>query len=75
MGNHVIYLRKAVENELKAEGHDPGDWAREVIKREIEARAAARQETASQRLPNPGAPLLRPEKREIVPDFRERDKS
>jgi len=38
MGKHVVYLRTRDENELKAAGHDPGEWVRNLVRRTLDER-------------------------------------
>lgn len=35
MGKVVVYLRERDEAELRAKGHDPAEWVRALVKREL----------------------------------------
>jgi hypothetical protein len=35
MGKVVVYLRERDEAELRAKGHDPAEWVRRLVRREL----------------------------------------
>lgn len=35
MGKVVVYLRERDEAELRAKGHDPAEWVRALVRREL----------------------------------------
>jgi hypothetical protein len=48
MGKHVIYLRARDERELEADGHDPKEWVRDLVRRSLDERTTnAREGTPS----------------------------
>jgi hypothetical protein len=42
MGKRVVYLREPDERELEADGIDPAVWVREIVKKALDERKAAR---------------------------------
>lgn len=61
MGKHVVYLRVHDEASLRAAGHDPSDWVRDVVKKALEGRSEVFPEPPPRRDPDP--------QRQIKPDW------
>lgn len=78
MGKYVVYIRSRDELALKAAGHDPGEWVRDLVRRTLDV---VLPRGTSELGPTHEVPRdftrsdaeTKPEFREIKPDFRDKD--